>query len=97
MRRTSPSCSRAFAVERREGLFHVTSGSEACTCHDLISEALRHRGFDADGVKPITVIPDRPAERPAFSALDNRVLRLSGLLALRPWRDALAEYVKEWS
>jgi dTDP-4-dehydrorhamnose reductase len=41
--------------------------------------------------------PDRPARRPAFSALDNRALRLGGLRGLRPWRDALAEYVKEWS
>ncbi|MEX1008854.1 MAG: dTDP-4-dehydrorhamnose reductase [Acidimicrobiia bacterium] len=86
-----------FAVERREGLFHVTSGSEACTRHDLITDALRNRGLDADRVQPITVIPDRPAPRPAFSALDNRALRLAGLRGLRPWRDALAEYVKEWS
>ncbi len=86
-----------FAVERREGLFHVTSGSEACTRHELVTDALRNRGLDADRVQAITVIPDRPARRPVFSALDNRALRLGGLRGLRPWRDALAEYVKEWS
>lgn len=85
-----------FAVERRAGLFHVTSGSDACTRHELITDALRLRGLDADGVQPITVIPDRPAARPAFSALDNRALRLAGLRGLRSWRDALADYVKEW-
>ncbi len=37
-----------FAVQRREGLFHVTSGSEACTRHELIVAALRTRGLDAD-------------------------------------------------
>lgn len=86
-----------FAVQRWEGLFHVTSGSEACTRHELITAALRTRGLDADNVAPITVIPDRPARRPLFSALDNRALRLGNLPRLRPWRDALAEYVKEWS
>ncbi len=86
-----------FAVQRREGLFHVTSGSEACTRHELITAALRTRGLDADNVAPITVIPDRPARRPLYSALDNRTLRLGHLPGLRPWRDALAEYVKEWS
>ncbi len=85
-----------FAVTRRAGLYHVTSGSEACTRHELIVSALRLRGLDADAVLPITEIPDRPARRPPFSALDNRVLRLEGDPGLRPWRDALAEYVKEW-
>ena len=85
-----------FATTRRAGLYHVTSGSEVCTRHELIVEALRLRGLDADDVAPITEIPDRPARRPAFSALDNRALRLEGEPSLRPWRDALAEYVKEW-
>jgi dTDP-4-dehydrorhamnose reductase len=85
-----------FAVTRRTGLYHVTSGSEAVTRHELIVTALRLRGLDADGVAPITEIPDRPARRPAFSALDNRALRLEGESGLRPWRDALTEYVKDW-
>ena len=35
-----------FAVERRQGLFHVTSGIEAVTRHELIVTALRARGLD---------------------------------------------------
>ena len=31
-----------------------------------------------------------------MSALDNRALRLAGLPGLRPWRDAVTDYVKEW-
>ena len=46
-----------FAVQRRQGLFHVTSGSEACTRHELITAALRIRGLDADNVAPITASP----------------------------------------
>ena len=86
-----------FAVARTEGLFHVTSGSEPTTRHELITAALRARGLDADGVAPITqVATDRPARRPAYSVLDNRALRLGGQPALRSWRDAIAEYVKDW-
>jgi dTDP-4-dehydrorhamnose reductase len=86
-----------FAVERRRGLFHVTSGSEAVTRHELIVSALRARGLDASGVAPLDAADlDRPAARPLMSALDNRALRLASLPGLRPWRDALTEYVKDW-
>ena len=86
-----------FAVERRQGLFHVTSGSEAVTRHELIVTALRARGVDPSGVVGIEAADlDRPAARPPMSALDNRALRLAGLPGLRPWRDAVADYVKGW-
>jgi dTDP-4-dehydrorhamnose reductase len=86
-----------LAIERRQGLLHVTSGSDATTRHEFIVTALRARGFDADSIEPLAGdLLDRPARRPVFSALDNRALRLSGSPGLRPWRDALAEYVKEW-
>jgi dTDP-4-dehydrorhamnose reductase len=85
------------AVERVQGLVHVTSGSEAATRHEFVTAALRLRGNDADAVQELARDDlARPARRPRFSALDNRALRLSGSPGLRPWRDALAEYVKEW-
>jgi dTDP-4-dehydrorhamnose reductase len=87
-----------FAVERRQGLFHVTSGSEAVTRHELVVTALRARGVDPSGVAPIDAADlDRPAARPPMSALDNRALRLAGLPSLRSWRDAVTEYVKDWA
>ena len=86
-----------FAVERRQGLFHATSGSEAVTRHELIVTALRARGADPSGVAPIEAADlDRPAARPPMSALDNRALRLAALPGLRPWRDAVTDYVKGW-
>jgi dTDP-4-dehydrorhamnose reductase len=87
-----------FATQRRAGLFHVTSGSERVTRHELVCTALRARGVDVSGVEPIDASGlVRPARRPPMSALDNRALRLGGLAGLRPWRDAVAEYVREWS
>ncbi len=86
-----------FVVERRQGLYHATSGSEATTRHELIAVALRARGVDADGVAPIATADfERPAARPPYSVLDNRALRLAGLPPLRAWRDAVTEYVKAW-
>jgi dTDP-4-dehydrorhamnose reductase len=86
-----------FAVERRQGMFHVTSGGEAVTRHELIVTALRARGADPSGVAPIDAADlDRPAARPRMSALDNRALRLAALPALRSWRDAVTDYVKVW-
>ena len=86
-----------FAIERRQGLFHVTSGTEAVTRHELIVTALRTRGVDPSGIAPLDAVDhDRPAVRPPMSALDNRALRLAGLPPLRAWRDALADYVKDW-
>jgi dTDP-4-dehydrorhamnose reductase len=86
-----------LAVTRTQGLFHITSGSEAATRHELITAALRARGLDADGVAPLEHLDvERPAARPVYSVLDNRALRLAGAPALRPWRDAIAEYVKDW-
>lgn len=86
-----------FARQRRQGLFHVTSGTEAATRHELIVTALRARGVDPSGVAPLDGTGlDRPAARPPMSALDNRALRLAGLPSLRPWRDAVIEYVKGW-
>lgn len=89
-----------FATQRRGGLYHVTSGSEAVTRHELVTHALRARGVADDVVAAVAPIDAsqlvRPARRPPMSAMDNRALRLGGLPGLRPWRDAVDEYVGEW-
>ena len=86
-----------LGVERRQGLFHATSGAEAVTRHEWITSALRLRGVDPSDVAPLDAADlDRPAARPASSALANRALRLSHLPLLRPWRAALADYVPTW-
>jgi dTDP-4-dehydrorhamnose reductase len=90
----------SFATQRRAGMFHVTNGSEAVTRHGMICHALRARGVADDVVAAIAPIDAsqfvRPARRPLMSAMDNRALRLGGLPGLRPWRDAVTEYVQQW-
>ena len=46
---------------------------------------------------PITAILDRPARRPPTARSTTAPCASADLPGLRPWRDALAEYVKEWS
>jgi dTDP-4-dehydrorhamnose reductase len=46
-------------------------------------------------VKPTTSDKfPRPARRPAYSVLNNTMLTLEGIEPLRPWEEALKEYLK---
>jgi dTDP-4-dehydrorhamnose reductase len=87
----------SLAAARRPGLFHVTN-SDVASRVDLATAALTEAGLDPENIKPVSTADlDRHATRPAFSALDNRALRLAGLPVPRSWRDALHEYLAGWS
>ncbi len=78
-----------------EGLLHITN--DGITTWHGFARAI----FDLAGVDHVQVHPQstaelqRPAPRPLYSALDtSRFAQLTGK-PLRPWRDALADYLKE--
>lgn len=82
-----------LGVARRTGMFHVTNQG-SCTWFDLARLALALVGLDPACVTPMASTElDRPAPRPANSVLDNRALRLGGIDLLRPYQEALAEYL----
>lgn len=82
-----------FAVERREGIFHVANAGY-CTRYQQAREVLEAAGLDPSIARPTTTVAlDRPAPRPAFTALEQVALRHCGLPTLRHYREALAEYV----
>jgi dTDP-4-dehydrorhamnose reductase len=82
-----------FAAARRPGLFHVANAGTA-TRVEMATAALTERGLDPDTIKPVSFADlNRPAARPTYSVLDNRAMRVAGLPPLRPWREAVAEYV----
>jgi dTDP-4-dehydrorhamnose reductase len=77
------------------GLYHVTN-SGSCTWHEFARTIFELSGVSAN----LTPIPSReyptPARRPAYSVLDHVGLRALGIPSPRPWREAVAAYLREW-
>jgi dTDP-4-dehydrorhamnose reductase len=74
------------------GTYHITSAGQ-CTWHDFATEIFRLAGVSAD-LQPISSAEfGAPARRPPYSVLDHAGLRGLGIDRMRPWQEALAEYV----
>jgi dTDP-4-dehydrorhamnose reductase len=86
---------RRLVVGRYPGVYHVTNSGTA-TWFDLARATFEAAGLDAARVVPITTAEyPTPAERPAYSVLDNAALRLQGFAPLPDWRESLGRLVKE--
>jgi dTDP-4-dehydrorhamnose reductase len=74
------------------GIFHVTNQG-TCSFFELAQAIVR----GADAKVEIQAISsaelNRPASRPAYSVLENRRLQREGYSLLRPWEEALEEYL----
>ncbi|MBN2562691.1 MAG: dTDP-4-dehydrorhamnose reductase [Phycisphaerae bacterium] len=76
------------------GIVHITN-SGRCTWYAFACEILRLAGIEVPVTPVKTIDFPRPARRPAFSVLDNRRYVAAVGEPLRPWQDAIAEYVAE--
>jgi len=84
-----------LVIDRRPGVFHLTNQG-AVSWFEFAREVLVAAGLDPARVLPVAtadLTPPRPAPRPANSVLDNAAWRLSGLPALRDFREPLGELV----
>jgi dTDP-4-dehydrorhamnose reductase len=74
------------------GIFHITNRG-ACSWYEFTKEILELAGIRTP-VVPITSdqYPQK-AKRPRFSVLDNYHLRLLGMDGMRPWQEALKDYL----
>lgn len=75
------------------GIFHITNKG-ACSWYEFTKEILRLARSETP-VIPITSdqYPQK-ARRPRFSVLDNYHLRLLGMGDMRPWQEALEDYMR---
>jgi dTDP-4-dehydrorhamnose reductase len=84
-----------LGVERAAGVVHATNAGTT-SWYGFACEVARASGHDPERVHPICeddLDASRSARRPAYSALDNAVLRDLGYEPMRHHRDAIADAV----
>ena len=98
----SPTYSRDLAQEMKKlasgssyGIYHITN-SGSCNWYNFAEEILKLAGIRGVKVKPITSKElNRPAPRPQFSVLKSSSSRPGAGNTMRPWKEALKEYLEE--
>ena len=74
------------------GVYHGTCEGQ-CSWYDLAKKIFEIKNIDIK-VNPVTSEEfKRPAPRPAYSVLDNFMLKLVGLNSFRNWEESLKEYL----
>jgi len=76
------------------GTYHFCNAG-ACSWNEFAKEIVRLAGLQARVISTNTAALGRPARRPAYSVLStDKIARDAGILP-RPWKEALAECMKE--
>ena len=77
------------------GIYHCT-GTGECSWYDFAREIIRLSKINCK-VSPITSDNlGRAAKRPAFSSLDNMMLRATVGDEMRPWQEAIEEFIESY-
>ena len=83
-----------IAQGNRYGVYHCTNNG-ICSWYDFACEIVRLAGIPCEVAPCGTEDYPYVAHRPAYSALDNMMLRLTSGDHMRDWKDALAEYMSK--
>lgn len=76
------------------GLYHATNAG-CVSWYQFAKDIFRAAGAEAD-VRPVTTEQyASPTKRPKYSVLDNMALRLAGFGPMRPYAEALEEYMRQ--
>lgn len=88
-----------LAASHEYGTYHCT-GEGVCSWYDFAAEIIRLSGVAAS-VAPVSTEEyqakhPESADRPAWSALENRMLRCTVGDEMRPWQEALKCFFEHW-
>lgn len=75
------------------GLYHITNAGQ-CSWYEFTARILELSGLQAELTPQTTAESGAAARRPAYSVLENAALQAIGLDEMRPWQEALAEYLQ---
>lgn len=85
---------RSLVQEAPYGTYHVTN-DKVCSWYEFAQEIFRQAGIPAK-VQPVPSSEYiRPARRPLNSRLSSKSLTQAGIPLLRPWQEALGDYLRE--
>ncbi len=98
----SPTCTvdlstaiSALVQSDARGIFHVSNG-DSCTWYVFGQTILKLSGMDEVKVLPVSSKElGRPAVRPSYSVFSCQKLRRETGLTLRPWAEALQDYLRK--
>lgn len=84
-----------LAVTEEYGVYHCTGEGE-CSWYDFAKAIVEYAGINCT-VDPITSeqLVNRAAKRPAYSSLDNMMLRCTVGNEMREWKEALKEFINK--
>ncbi len=95
----TPDLSKAISLLIQcevRGIFHVVN-SNLCTWYDYAQRILTLSGIKGVKVLPISSKElSRPAPRPSYSVLDTQKLTRETGMTLRPWFEALKDYLSAY-
>ena len=83
---------KALMEAEAQGLFHLTNEGE-CSWFEFAQATFDIAGIAVNMEPTVTVPGERRARRPPYSALASERLAETGVTPLRPWREALAQYL----
>lgn len=81
-----------LVASEKYGLYHLTNSGD-CTWYEFTKKIFEIAGITTQ-LTPVTseAFPTK-AVRPKYSVLDNLALRSAGFLDMRPWQEAIREYL----
>src|SRR5262249_52955223 len=84
---------RALMARDARGLYHLANAGE-CSWFEFAQTTFDLAGIAVNMEPTTTVAGERRARRPPYSALASERLAGVGVPPMRPWRDALAHYLR---